>query len=327
METSRSPWKVLRQAHVLAVRVWPAHSCVCSRHDFTLPQLFACLVLREQLKLSYRRAEALLRDSPQWLATMGMSRAPDHNTLWRAFGTLLKKRRVKRMLDLLAQLSAKAKLLRKLGSITPLTLDSTCYEPRHRSRHYDRVCRRMLLRDGGKYTEKADAEEANRSRSRRARQMPKLALAVASACHLILAARDHIGSGSDAPDFAPLLYHAWRRAHVTVVVADAGYDSEANHRCARLDMGVRSVIATGIGRPSSKPPSGRYRRLMKQRFARKADRRTYGQRAQSETVNSMMKRNLGDALRSVRPKRRRQEMLLRALTHNLMIYANHEGRD
>ncbi|WP_428937294.1 transposase [Fontivita pretiosa] len=327
METSRSPWKVLRQAHELALRVWPAYSCDCSRHDFTLPQLFACLVLREQLKLSYRRAEQLLRDSPQWLADLGMSRAPDHNTLWRAFGTLLKTRRVNRMLDLLAQLAAKAKLLRKLDSSKPLTLDSTCYEARHRSRHYDRVCRKMLLRDGGKYTEKTDADEVNRSRSRRARQMPKLALAVASACHLILAARVHIGCGSDAPDFAPLLYHAWRRANVNVVVADAGYDSEANHRSARLDMGVRSVIPTGIGRPSSKPPGGRYRRLMKQRFARKADRRTYGQRAQSETVNSMMKRNFGDALRSVQRRRRRQEMLLRTLTHDIMIYANYEGRD
>lgn len=327
METSRSPWKVLRKAHDLACRVWLAYSCDCSRHDFTLPQLFACLVLREQLKLSYRKTEELLRDSPHWLADLGMSRAPDHNTLWRAFGTLLKNRRVNRMLDLMAQLAARAKLLRKLDSTKPLTLDSTCYEARHRSRHYDRVCRRMLLRDGGKYTEKADANEVNRSRSRRVRQMPKLALAAASGCHLILAARDHIGSGSDAPDFVPLLYHARRRANVKVAVADAGFDSEANHRSARLDMGVRSVIPTGIGRPSTKPPAGRYRRLMKQRFARKADRQTYGQRAQSETINSMMKRNFGDALRSVRHTRRRQEMLLRVLTHNLMIHANHEGRD
>jgi integrase len=56
-----------------------------------------------------------------------------------------------------------------------------------------------------------------------------------------------------------------------------------------------------------------------------ADRRTYGQRAQSETVNSMIKRNFGDALRSVLPERREQEMLLRTLTHNVMLYANREG--
>src|SRR5687768_17342983 len=113
METSRSPWKVLREAHDLAQRVWPAtYSCFSSRHDFTLPQLFACLVLREQLKLSYRKAEALLRDTSHWLDAIGMSRAPDHNTLWRAFHTLLQTRRVNRMLDLMAEMFARAGLLR-----------------------------------------------------------------------------------------------------------------------------------------------------------------------------------------------------------------------
>jgi hypothetical protein len=155
--------------------------------------------------------------------------------------------------------------------------------------------------------------------------MPKLALAVASSCHLVLAARAHTGAGSDSPDFQPLLYRAWRRANIKVTVADPGFDGEHNHRAARLDMGVRSVIPPNIGRPSAKPPSGRFRRLMRQRFSRKADRRTYGQRAQSETVNSMIKRNFGDALRSVLPERREQEMLLRTLTHNVMLYANREG--
>jgi transposase len=84
-------------------------------------------------------------------------------------------------------------------------------------------------------------------------------------------------------------------------------------------MNVRSIIPPKIGRPSAKPPAGRFRRLMKQRFARKADAATYGQRSQSETVNSMMKRNLGEYLRSIRPRRRKQEMLLRSITHNLML--------
>ena len=151
--------------------------------------------------------------------------------------------------------------------------------------------------------------------------MPKLALAVAASCHLILAARAPTGNGSYSPDFDPLLYQSWRRARgVRDVVADAGYDSENNHRIARLDLGVRSIIPPKIGRPTDKPPAARYRRLMRQRFARQADRRVYGQRAQSETVNSMMKRNFGDALRSILPERREQEMLLRSLTHDLLLW-------
>jgi hypothetical protein len=316
------------EAHELARRIWPNYSSLWSRHDFTLPQLFACLIVREMLKLSYRKTEALLDDSPQWLAGIGLTRAPDHNTLWRAFVVLSDTRRVNRMLDLFADLFKSAGLLRKLSTVKPLTIDSTCYERRHRSRHYDRVCRKIMLPDGEKYggnTRPRTEEEVNLSRSKVAREMPKLALAVASSCHLILSARVHTGAGSDVPDFGPLLYRAWKRANVAAVAADPGYDSENNHRQARLDMNIRSVIPPKIGRPSSRPPAGRYRRLMKQRFARKADRRLYGQRAQSETVNSMMKRNMGDALRSVRPERREKEMLLRALAHNFMLYANRGG--
>jgi hypothetical protein len=330
METSRSPWEVRREAHRLASRVWPPYSDPFSRHDFTLPQLFACLVVREMLKLGYRKAEALLRDSPQWLADIGLGKPPDHNTLWRAFGVLVRTRRANRMPDLLADLFARERLLGLASK--PLTIDATCFEPRHRSRHYDRVCRKIGPAGGEKYAGRAPEPagrpaptpaEANRRRSEAARRMPKLAVAVAAACHLILAARVHAGTGSDAPDFDPLLYRAWKRAgvgcRVRAVVADAGYDSEKNHRIARRDMAVRSVIPPKIGRPGAGPPAGRYRRLMRQRFAPKADRGLYGQRAQSETVNSMMKRNLGDSLRSVRPKRREQEMLLRVLTHNLML--------
>ena len=151
---------------------------------------------------------------------------------------------------------------------------------------------------------------------------------MAAAGHRIPAARASIGNGSDAPDFEPLSFHSWRRAKVIKVVADAGYDSEADHRLARLDMGVRSVIPPKIGRPSKSPPAGCHRRLMKSRFKRKADAKLYGQRSRSETTNSMMKRNSGESLRSIRPERRKQEMMLRSPVHNLMLNPTKEkGRD
>jgi hypothetical protein len=36
----------------------------------------------------------------------------------------------------------------------------------------------------------------------------------------------------------------------------------------------------------------------------------------------MMKRNFGDALRSIKPRRRKQERLLRSLTHDIILLAN-----
>jgi len=63
MLTCKSPRKVMRVAYFLASQSLPTYSHKFSRHDFTLPQLFVCLVVKEQLKRSYRGAEAVLRDS------------------------------------------------------------------------------------------------------------------------------------------------------------------------------------------------------------------------------------------------------------------------
>ena len=54
---------------------------------------------------------------------------------------------------------------------------------------------------------------------------------------------------------------------------------------------------------------------MTQRF----DKITYGQRWQVETVNSMIKRNLGSALSARHYWSQCREMILRVLTHNIMI--------
>ena len=80
----------------------------------------------------------------------------------------------------------------------------------------------------------------NRSRRRVVRRLPKLSLAVDAASHIILAAIASTGAGGDQPFLDGLLYHAWRRTggRVRCVVADAGYDSEDNHRIARRDLRV-----------------------------------------------------------------------------------------
>lgn len=75
----------MKLAHELGETLLPTFSSTFSRHDFTLPQLFDCLVLREHMKLSYRRTEVVLRDS-DWCQHLGMSKVPDHTTLYRAPG-------------------------------------------------------------------------------------------------------------------------------------------------------------------------------------------------------------------------------------------------
>jgi hypothetical protein len=317
MVTCKSPRKVMQAAHQLATHCLPKYSDKFSRHDFTLPQLFACLVIREHQKKSFRGVEALLRDCPDWLSDIGMDHAPDHNTIWRAFDHLVKRSTVNSMLDLQTQWAEQQKLIK--GRIKPVALDSSMFESRHVSRHFEKR-RRQSERDARKKRGKKGGKAAgDRRRSRVVRGLPKLSLAVASSCHLILAARATTGGGGDQPFFEPLLLDAWRRANVKTAVADAGYDSEDNHCIARQDMGVRSIIPPNSGRPTEKLPTARHRRNMYHRFKRKADKKIYGQRWQAETVNSMIKRNLGSALRARTPGRRSRELLLRVITHNIMI--------
>ena len=138
MITSKSPRKVLKLAYALGVEVLPTYFSRYSRHDgFTKPQLFACLVLREHQRKSFRGVEALLADSPQWLADIGLTKAPDHNTLSRAFNEFVDPDLADSMLDLMAKLAASRKLLRGDG-LKPLTLDSSMFESRHVSRHFER---------------------------------------------------------------------------------------------------------------------------------------------------------------------------------------------
>jgi hypothetical protein len=309
----------MRAAWHLASQSLPDHTSKFSRKDFTLPQLFACLVVKEQMKRSYRGAEALLRDCDHWLRDVGLRRAPDHNTLCRAAAFLLTKCRVSRLLDKLVQWAALAGMLRL--STDPLAIDSTTYESRHVSRHYERRCHQTRKRMRAKDARKG----RNRTRSDTVKGLPKLGVAVATACHLVLSAWTGTGAGADHPHFERVLFDAWRRVpHKRfTAVADAGYDGEQYHEIARRDMGIRSIIPPEIGRPPKDggPPGGRWRRHMKRLLKTKRSRRRckYNRRYQVETVNSMKKRNLGSALAGKTAASREREMLLKVLTHDLMV--------
>ena len=114
----------MRVAFRLAHGVLPRYFSKFSRHDFTVPQLFACLVVKEQQRKSYREVEALLRDAPHWCRDIGMGKVPDHNTLCRASHARNLTRRAGRLLDRLAQWFA---IARQLG--TAVALDSSLYPP------------------------------------------------------------------------------------------------------------------------------------------------------------------------------------------------------
>ena len=133
--------------------------------------------------------------------------------------------------------------------------------------------------------------------------------------HLVLSVRTGRGPGPDDPYFQPTVKQATSRAKIDTLLADAGYDSEAAHVFAREQCGAKTIIPATRGRPTNRPLKGRWRQQMKARF----NKQKYGQRWQVETVNSMIKRNMGSALRARNYWSQAREINLRVLTHNIMI--------
>ena len=144
---------------------------------------------------------------------------------------------------------------------------------------------------------------------------PKLGVVCDTDCHFILAAHAGRGPRPDIDEFQPLLSQAMSRVRLLQMTADAGYDSEPNHRFARDRHGVRTIIPAKHGRPTEKLPSGPYRRLMKQRF----DRPAYRHRTQVETVISMIKRRQGPHVHGRSYHSQCRDLRLLVLTHNVMI--------
>ena len=97
-------------------------------------------------------------------------------------------------------------------------------------------------------------------------------------------------------------------------------------KARRLTFGVANNWASEASfRPpgGARPPQDGRPRTVNTRYRRKLDRRfpkkAYGQRWQIEATFSMLKRHLGSALTRRKPWDINREVLLRVITHNLMI--------
>ena len=142
-----------------------------------------------------------------------------------------------------------------------------------------------------------------------------MAIIAETSQHYILAVHTTYGPSSDSGHFKQTLAQVPPEFDIQKLLADAGYDSEANHKWAHEIYGIKTVIPPKIGCPTNALPKKPYRRDMATNF----DSTAYRKRWQVETVFSMIKRNLSYSLRSRLERCRISEMFLLAITHNIMI--------
>ena len=68
------------------------------------------------------------------------------------------------------------------------------------------------------------------------------------------------------PQLLPAVRRAVKNTPIDTLLADAGYDAEANHATCRERLGIRSTVIALNWRGSRKWPRAKYRRQMVRRF-------------------------------------------------------------
>ncbi len=275
MTTSKSPIRVLQVAFDAAREAVPDYSHVNSPHKFTQPQLLAHLVLKEFLRLDYRGLAAHLADHPDLARLIGLETVPHFTTFQKAAERLLVAAPARKLFDAVLARALRDKVRKRRVPVA--AVDGTGMGSRHVSR----------------YAVKRRAKTGSGTQETTCSRYPKVVSVTDCRTHLVLAAVPGRGPASDLVLFKAALEEAADRARIGTLLADADCDGEWVHEHVRGEYGIRTLIPPERGRPSAKPPAGKWRRRMKQRF----DRKKYGQRWQTETVNSMIKRRLGAALR------------------------------
>lgn len=245
-----------------------------------------------------RGISSILEDSSDIKEVLELTRVPHFTTLQKAARKLLSKDVNRKLIASTLSLARKKRLI--TGHVLLAALDGIGFESRHVSRYF---------------VQRRNREVKEKYQTTTYTRFPKVGICCDTKSHLILVGIPGRGPSPDQWHYKEALKEMTAQAKITTLLADAGYDGEQNHVLARKTYGMISIIPPKIGRPTTKLPAGKYRRLMATRFNKKL----YGQRWQVETINSMLKRNLGSFLRTRTYWTQCKEISLRLFTHNVTI--------
>jgi transposase len=179
-----------------------------------------------------------------------------------------------------------------------VAVDATGLETRHVSAHF--------------------GQRRAKGKGHRQRAWPKLTVVLHTHSHLLLGAVPGVGPSQDSPDFTLAMRQAAGLVAIDTALGDAGYDAEHNHRLCREELDVgQTVIRLNRRNTGRRWPKTTYRRAMRHRFPKPL----YHQRWHVESGFSQHKRRLGSALTARTTAAQNRELVLRVLTHNLMLLA------
>lgn len=249
-----------------------------SPHKYTQAQLAACLVLKTILRCDYRRIVELLEVMPAIRKILGIRSVCHHTTLYYFARDRLTDDKLQAML---------AAVIDSVGhKKTTLAIDSTGLSVTSASAHF-------VARSG-----------------RKCKGYVQMTLAATVGSQLVASVQTRDGPHGDARCLIPAVKQAQANGVlIHEVLADAGYDSNRNHRWCR-DHGLQAWIP-----PIVRSPSGAIGGVDRERCANRPKR--YGKRWHVESVFSAIKRRTGACIAARKPTTQKIEAILKAVAYSV----------
>lgn len=151
---------------------------------------------------------------------------------------------------------------------------------------------------------------------RKTKRFLKLTIGAELRHQIVTSIKIRRGPCDDNRDFKPVC----TKAHQVRPLrrGDKGYDDEKNHEFLRDKLHVDSIIPARYEYVPVWRTRGKYRKKMKRGYSKK----NYHQRSKDETIFSVVKRVMGENVRSVRVKAQNNELRFRLIAYNANRIAN-----
>jgi len=120
------------------------------------------------------------------------------------------------------------------------------------------------------------------------------------------------GPNNDNIDFIPIAGKADSFKSIGIAIADKAFDDESNHVFLREKLHALSVIPARNECVPVWRTKGKYRKEMKRGYSKKM----YHQRSKVETIFFVIKKTMGDDIRSIKTKAQNNEMRFKIIAYN-----------
>ena len=280
-----------RVALEVSEAILPDYRTKFSKRIFTQPQLLAILCLMRYEDWTLRKTEVRLAEHSELRSALGLSKAPDHTTLYRFLRRLDERALVAALNETVRCLPKTDHLEQEPAAI--VAVDATGLAPGAISTFY---VRRTHNRGGEPMLW---------------RRWLKWLIVVDTDRQMVLSQEACSGPYNGSAMLRPLVDAAYAVTPLGVVLADAEFDSEHNHRHVRERLAAASVIPAKRGKATWQVQG--YGAKMRAAFPR----HLYRRRALVESVFSAVKRKLSSRAPGRSLQTQRMQALLLGLAYNL----------